>query len=114
MMGFGEFMAFAVLVGGIIAVVRTLANAYERRLALREREIELALLNRGGAEAAASGSTVAKLEERVRVLERIATDAEVRQGADVARQIEALREHGVVSLETSNGTPLNITNKETV
>jgi hypothetical protein len=84
-MEFGEFMAFAVLVGGIIAVVRTFAEVHQRKLALREREIELALQSKGAGSASAG---IEKLEERVRVLERIATD----KSEAVAAQIEALRD----------------------
>ncbi len=87
-MEFGEFMAFAVLVGGFIAVVRTMAEVYKRKLALREREIELQLHHRSGTESGASASVIARLEDRVRVLERIATD----KSEAVAAQIEALRE----------------------
>lgn len=87
-MEFGEFMAFAVVVGGTIAIVRTMAEVYKRKLALREREIELQLQHRSSSEGSASATTIARLEDRVRVLERIATD----KGQDVARQIEALRE----------------------
>lgn len=84
-MEFGEFMAFAVFVGGMIVVVRTLAEVYQRKLALREREIELAMQHKGAGPASAG---IDKLEERVRVLERIATD----KSENVAAQIEALRD----------------------
>jgi hypothetical protein len=114
MMGLGEVMAFAVLVGGIVVVVRTLAQAYQRKLAVREREIELALNSRTTHDSAATGSTVVKLEERVRVLERIATDADARQGADVARQIEALRDTRGGEPETGSGVPLNVEQQERV
>ena len=87
-MEFGEFMAFAVVVGGTIAIVRTMAEVYKRKLALREREIELKLQHRSGSEASASADTIARLEDRVRVLERIATD----KSEAVAAQIEALRD----------------------
>lgn len=87
-MEFGEFMAFAVFVGGMIAVVRTLAEVYKRKLALREREIELQLQHRGSSAGGASADTIARLEDRVRVLERIATD----KSEAVAAQIEALRD----------------------
>lgn len=90
-MEFGEFMAFAVFVGGFIAVVRTAAEVYQRKLGLREREIELALQGRGNHDGAVSAAIIEKLEDRVRVLERIATDGDARRGQDVARQIEALR-----------------------
>ena len=95
-MGLGEFLAFAVLVGGIIAVVRTASEVYQRKLGLREREIELALQNGASRSDGAAAATIEKLEARVRVLERIATDADAKLGRDVARQIEALRDQPVL------------------
>ncbi|MFZ9395952.1 MAG: hypothetical protein ACO25F_07830 [Erythrobacter sp.] len=112
MMGLGEFMAFTVLVGGIVVVVRTLAQTYQRKLAVREREIELALQHRASPVAASDNPAVAKLEERVRVLERIATDADARHGAAVSREIEALRHNQASELQTGSGVPLNIEQKE--
>ncbi len=53
--------------------------------------------------AAQYASQIQKLEDRVRVLERIVTDG----GYDVATQIEALRDTREVEQQGS-GTPLNI------
>ena len=57
--------------------------------------------------AAQYASQVQKLEDRVRVLERIVTD----KGYDVASQIEALRDTRQVE-ETGSGVPLNMDSKE--
>lgn len=95
-MGFGEFMAFAVVVAGTVAVIRILADAYQRKLAVREREIELRLQRGTGSTDSGNDTTIARLEDRVRVLERIATDADAKHGQDVARQIEALRQERVL------------------
>ena len=57
--------------------------------------------------AAQYASQVQKLEDRVRVLERIVTD----KGYDVATQIEALRDTRTVETE-DNGTPLSFEKKE--
>ena len=57
--------------------------------------------------AAQYASQVQKLEDRVRVLERIVTD----KGYDVATQIEALRDTRTVETEDS-GTPLSFENRE--
>lgn len=63
------------------------ADIYKRRLAFRERELDL--LSRQAAEKAAQyAAHTERLEQRVRVLERIATD----KNADLALQIESLRE----------------------
>ena len=57
--------------------------------------------------AAQYASQVQKLEDRVRVLERIVTD----KGYDVATQIEALRDTRTVETGDS-GTPLSFEKKE--
>lgn len=57
--------------------------------------------------AAQYASQVQKLEDRVRVLERIVTD----KGYDVATQIEALRDTREVE-DTGSGVPLNMDSKE--
>ncbi|MCC6941276.1 MAG: hypothetical protein IT551_06675 [Novosphingobium sp.] len=62
------------------------SDVYKRRLAFRERELEL--LSRQTAEKAAQYAAQAeRLEQRVRVLERIAIDSK----SDLALQIENLR-----------------------
>ena len=57
--------------------------------------------------AAQYASQVQKLEDRVRVLERIVTD----KGYDVATQIEALRDTRTVEIEDS-GPPLRFEKRE--
>lgn len=57
--------------------------------------------------AAQYASQVAKLEDRVAVLERIVTDS----GYNVATQIEALRDVKAKE-DTGSGVPLNISQKE--
>lgn len=59
--------------------------------------------------AAQYASQVQKLEDRVRVLERIVTD----KGYNVASQIEALRDTRQVE-EAGSGIPLNMDSKERV
>ncbi len=58
-------------------------------------------------QAAQYASHVQKLEDRVRVLERIVTD----RGYDIATQIEALRDTRAVE-DAGSGAPLNIARKE--
>ena len=66
------------------------SDVYKRRLAFRERELEL--LSRQTAEKAAQYAAQAeRLEQRVRVLERIAIDSK----SDLALQIENLRSEKV-------------------
>ncbi len=63
------------------------AEMYKRRLAFKERQMELTA-DRTAERAAQYAAQVERLEERMRVLERITTDGSV----GVARQIESLRE----------------------
>ncbi len=90
-MSFGDFMAFAALMGGMIAIAAILAGAYKRRLAFLERKLELTagVAATSAAEKAAQYATHnAEIENRLRALETIVTD-----GAwDTARQIETLRD----------------------
>jgi hypothetical protein len=80
----------------IIVVVSVVANALKevakRGIALKERQLELR--HTGTAAPAVSSEVTARLEQmeqRLRVLERIATDRTALPSADLAREIEALR-----------------------
>ncbi|HQS96303.1 MAG: hypothetical protein B7Y31_13730 [Novosphingobium sp. 16-62-11] len=78
-------LAFMLVV--VPVVMGVLSDMYKRRLAFRERE--LALLSKQTAEKAAQYAAQAeRLEQRVRVLERIATEND----ADLALRIENLRD----------------------
>jgi hypothetical protein len=84
-MGPGETFSFIAFISGIVAVVWLVARAYRQGVEIKHRKPDaLAMESR----AAERSENYARLEERVRVLERIATD----RGQDVAVQIEALRE----------------------
>ena len=81
-----DTIALAALVIGVVFIISVLGDVYKRRLAFRERELEL--LSRQTAEKAAQYAAQAeRLEQRVRVLERIATE----NNTDLALQIENLR-----------------------
>jgi hypothetical protein len=70
-----------------IPIVAILAGVAKRWISLKEREIDL--LQRDAAEKQARYAAMTeRLEQRVRVLERIATD----KGIDVADEIERLRD----------------------
>jgi hypothetical protein len=71
----------------LIPLAAILAGVMKKWLALKEREIE-SLNQRAAEEAARHAAQTQKLEQRVRVLERIATD----RGIDVAEEIERLRD----------------------
>lgn len=87
-MDFGDFMGLGLVVVGLISVIGILGDAYKRRLGFKERELELRSTQSGDKAAQAAAQTE-RLEARVRVLERIATD----KSAEVAFEIEGLRDH---------------------
>lgn len=89
-MGPGETIAAVVLGGIVIAVIMTIGEAFKRFMAYKERQIGLTA-DSTAEKAAQYASHVERLEARVRVLERIATD----KGADLAQQIDDLRDEPV-------------------
>jgi hypothetical protein len=88
MMGPGETIAAVVLGGIVIAVLITLGTSFQRWVAYKQRKVEVEAEANRARLAERSDDSAGILEERVRVLERIATD----RGLDVAHQIEALRD----------------------
>lgn len=86
-MDFGSTVAFAALVIGMIAITGMLLEGYKSRMRVKERELELRI-----AEASRGKADTGKFEQRLRVLERIATD----QSSVLATQIEDLRESAEV------------------
>ena len=78
-----------VIVGGgvVIAVTILIGTMFKRFMAYKERQLGTTA-NATAEKAAQYASHVEQLEARVRVLERIATD----KGADLAQQIENLRD----------------------
>jgi hypothetical protein len=86
-MGPGEAIAAVAFCGTLIALLCVAGTSFSRWVAYRERKLEVeAETNR--LTAGERGDYVELLEERVRVLERIATD----RGQDIAHQIESLRD----------------------
>ncbi|NJS15410.1 MAG: hypothetical protein HC788_13395 [Sphingopyxis sp.] len=75
------------IVVGLPIIFGVLGDMYKRRLKFKEREMEL-LSAQTAEKAAQYAAHTERLEQRVRVLERIATD----KGVDVAAEIEALRD----------------------
>lgn len=84
-MSFGDFMGLVAAMGGLVGIVAILGQAYRRRLEHKER---IAELKAAGPPAVERDGTIARLEQRLRVLERIATD----KTTGLASQIEDLRE----------------------
>jgi hypothetical protein len=87
MMGPGETIAAVALAGIVIGVLILLGTVFQRFMAYKERQLALTA-DRGAETAAHYTSHIQRLEDRVRVLERIATD----KGADLAQQIDELRD----------------------
>ena len=83
----GETIALVAIVGGLIAVTILVGTIFKRIMSYKEKQLTLTA-DRTAEKAAQYASHVQLLEQRVRVLERIATD----KGADLALQIEELRE----------------------
>ena len=88
-MSFGDFLGLSVAMGTIVAIISIFTNHLRRRMEHKER---IAELKSSGGQANGSSperdATIEKLEHRIRVLERIATD----KTTNLAAQIEDLRE----------------------
>jgi DNA-binding protein H-NS len=80
-------LGFFMIVVGIPVIVGVGGDIYKRKLKLRERELELQSTITAE-KAAQYAAHTERLEQRVRVLERIITD----KGADLATAIEDLRD----------------------
>lgn len=88
-MNFGDAMGLIAVMVGLSTIANVLAGAYRRRLEHKERIAEIrASGGQLGASTADRDATIEKLEHRIRVLERIATD----KTTALASQIEDLRE----------------------
>ena len=75
------------IIGMMIPIIAILAKVYMRSMEMKERQ--LTAMGENTAEKAAQyAAATERLEQRVRVLERIVTD----KGIDVADEIEKLRD----------------------
>lgn len=90
-----DVVGLLVVMVAIIAFVWILAGVYKRHLAFQERKLEI-MAGQTAEKAAQYAAQNAQLENRVRVLERIATDG---GSNDLATQIEELR--GVEPVEVT-------------
>ena len=106
-MNFPEAIAFCALAVLLIVFAGIWLSAYEGRMKHRHKKLELEVRLAEAGTAHKSDTEVARLEERVRVLERIVTDG----GYNVATQIEALRDTRRVE-ELDAGTPLGFEKRE--
>ena len=83
----GDFFALLAVIGGLLLATLMLTNAYKRRLDFKIRKLELEA-QAWAPQAGRDNDRADLLEDRVSVLERIATD----RGQDLAYQIESLRD----------------------
>ena len=86
-MSFGDFMGLLAGMGGLVGIVALLSQAYQRRLAHKERIAELRTQGSIAPPQVERSDYTEKLEHRIRVLERIATD----KTTALASEIEDLR-----------------------
>ena len=96
-MNFPEAIAFCALAVLLIVFAGIWLSAYEGRMKHRHKKLELEVRLAEAGTAHKSDTEVARLEERVRVLERIATD----RSPDLAAQIEQLRDFHEVDASTA-------------
>ncbi len=85
-MGPGTVLFFFIVVG-IPVICGVLAEVYKRNLKFKERQLEL-MGNQTAEKAAQYAAHTERLEQRVRVLERIVTD----RGIVLAEEIDRLRD----------------------
>lgn len=85
-MDFGSVIGLAILVGGVLGFVGMMTEAYKAKMRVREKELEARGLP--AAAQAPDAEVTQRLEARLRVLERIATD----KTAKLSAEIEDLRE----------------------
>ena len=83
-----SLLVFFLIVVALPVLAGVLGDVYKRHLKFKERQLEL-LGNQTAEKAAQYAAHTERLEQRVRVLERIVTD----RGIVVADEIEKLRDH---------------------
>ena len=86
-MGIGDTIGLIAVVGLLISAMGILSDIYKRRIAFKERELEL-FASQTAEKAAQYAAQAERLEQRVQVLERLATD----KSASLAASIEDLRD----------------------
>jgi hypothetical protein len=98
-MGLTVIVIVAIAVGLPVMLVCGV-EVYKRHVAFKERQLEL-MADRTAEKAAQYAAQVERLEERMRVMERITTD----RGVGVAHQIESLRDEPAPRIAETKGEP---------
>ena len=86
-MEFGDVVGLMIAMGGLVAIFNVFGSAYRRRLNHKERIAEIRAQGNVPQALPEKSGYVEKLEHRIRVLERIATD----KTTALASEIEDLR-----------------------
>ncbi|MFC3099958.1 hypothetical protein [Altererythrobacter lauratis] len=103
--GIAFLFCFIIVITAI--VMGTVKEVTKRAIALKEKQIEAQKAVSAPALASDVAARLDKMEQRLRVLERIATDGGTDTGAALAREIDALR----AQQEEAHGVPLNLKEK---
>ena len=82
-----DWVLFFVIVVGVPVIAGVASDIFKRWTALKEKQLDHAAV-RAADEAVTQACHIERLEQRVRVLERIATD----KGAELTAEIETLRD----------------------
>jgi hypothetical protein len=85
-------IAIVAIAVGLPVTLAMIAEVAKRYIGFKERKLEL-MADKTAERAAQYATHVERLEQRMRVLERIATD----KGVDLAAQIETLRDEPVLA-----------------
>jgi len=85
-------IAIVAIAVGLPVTLAMIAEVAKRYIGFKERKLEL-MADKTAERAAQYATHVERLEQRMRVLERIATD----KGVDLAAQIETLRDKPVLA-----------------
>ena len=85
-----DFLLVVIMVVLITGITGLTINGVVQKVLDYKRSKNAALAGAGGGSGALDERT-AHIEDRLKVLERIATDPEARRGADLAQEIEQLR-----------------------
>ena len=90
-------LSIIALAVGLPVTLAMVAEVVKRQIKFKERKLEL-MADKTAEKAAQYAAHVERLEQRMRVLERIATD----RGVNLADQIESLRSQPAPALTGSN------------
>lgn len=102
-------LIFGFIIVIFVVMMRVITTATERQMAHKERMAELKKQSAGGGDPQ-TAARIDNMEQRLRVLERIATDSGSNVSVELAREIEALRHKADVA-DHSTGVPLDIKEK---